>query len=65
MDMPSEIFHYHSWEKATEQVKVKLERNSKGYNWEVSFAGEDADKVLAVIRETNAKMQSEYGDRAG
>lgn len=61
MDNPSKIFHHHSWEKATEQVKVKLERNSKGYNWEISFAGEDADKVLAVVRATNEKLRVEYG----
>src|SRR5450756_1818007 len=30
MDNPSEIFHYHSWERKAPEVRVKLEKNSKG-----------------------------------
>lgn len=58
---PSKVFHYHSWEKTVEQVKVKLEKNSKGFNWEVSYSGDDADAVLKTIQETNEKLQVAFG----
>lgn len=51
----------HLYDRQPAEISVKLERNSKGYNWEISYRGEDAEAVLAKIREINQKLLSEYG----
>ena len=44
----------HVYDRQPGQVHIRLERNSKGYNWEVSFANEDSEVALSKIREVNA-----------
>ncbi|MDE4542287.1 hypothetical protein [Thermoanaerobacterium sp. R66] len=51
----------HLYDKQPKDISVKLEKNTKGYNWEISYAGEDIEVVLARIREANKKLQEEYG----
>lgn len=51
----------HIYDKQPPVVKVKLERNSKGYNWEISYEHEDLDIALAKIREANERLKTEYG----
>lgn len=51
----------HLYDKQPRDISIKLEKNSKGYNWEISYAGEDIEAVLSKIRETNQKLQAEYG----
>lgn len=51
----------HLYDRQDPEIQVKLEKNSKGYNWEITFKGEDADAVLAKIREVNKKLNEEYG----
>ena len=55
----------HVYDRQPGQIHVRLERNSKGYNWEISYAHEDAEVVLAKIREVNAKLKAEYGPEGG
>jgi len=50
----------HLYDRQPAEISVKLERNSKGYNWEISYKGENADEVLAKIREVNQKLMAEY-----
>lgn len=42
-------------------IRIKLEKNSKGYNWEVSVAGNNIDDILASIEDANAKLKTAYG----
>lgn len=44
------------------RITVKIEKNSRGVNWEISYSGETVEETLAVIRETHAALQREYGE---
>lgn len=61
MDNPSEIFHYHSWERKAPEVRVKLEKNSKGYNFEITASAETVDAAIALVADAEAKLRSQYG----
>ena len=44
--------------------KIKLTKNTKGYNWEIQILKEkkeDWDAVLAKLKELNNKIMVEYG----
>ena len=51
----------HLYDKQPKDISIKIEKNSKGYNWEISYACEDLDAVLAKVREANERLQKEYG----
>jgi hypothetical protein len=51
----------HVYDRLPGIVHVRLEKNSKGYNWEISFSHEDSEAALGKIREVNAKLKAEYG----
>lgn len=51
----------HLYDRQPAEISVKLEKNTKGYNWEISYRGENVDEVLARIREVNQKLMAEYG----
>jgi len=57
----TEQIEYHKWLK-DDTVKVKLMKMSKGYQWEITYEGEDTDKVLARINEADTKLRLEYGE---
>ena len=42
-------------------MKIKLEKNTKGYNYEISIAWADIDEILARVKEADAKIKLEYG----
>jgi len=44
-----------------EPVKIKLEKNTKGFNYEISVSGESVDSILAIIADAKAKLEKEYG----
>ena len=44
-----------------EPVHVTLTKNTKGYQWDISVFGADADKVLATIKTVDANLKTEYG----
>lgn len=60
--MEQEVKIVHLYDRQPAEISVKLEKNSKGYNWEISYRGENLDEVLAKIREANNKLQAEYGN---
>lgn len=62
--MMDELKMIHIYDKQPRDISIKLEKNTKGYSWEISYAGEDLDKVLEKIREANARLQAEYGGQA-
>ncbi|MGF7431065.1 hypothetical protein PQV03_09910 [Thermoanaerobacterium thermosaccharolyticum] len=59
--MDNEMKVIHLYDKQPKDISIKLEKNTKGYNWEISYAGEDIEAVLTRIREANEKLQKEYG----
>lgn len=45
------------------KVNVKVEKNSKGYNWEVTVVGcENVDQALMMINEAETKLWQMFGD---
>jgi hypothetical protein len=46
-----------------EPCKVKLERNSKGYTWELSCLGPDLEKCIKEVDNANFIMESKFGGR--
>jgi hypothetical protein len=63
--MEPNIVHLHEYGKSPEPLKIKIERNTKGYNWEVSASGSSIEEILTRIREANLALEAEYGSRAG
>lgn len=59
--MDNEMKIIHLYDKQPKDISIKLEKNTKGYNWEISYAGEDIEAVLTKIREANEKLTKEYG----
>lgn len=55
-DMVAHIMH-----GSMEPVKIKLEKNTKGFNYEISVSGESVDYILATIADAKAKLEKEYG----
>lgn len=47
--------------KSLDPCKIKLEKNSKGFNWEISMIGEDFPSILKKIDEINEVMKAKYG----
>lgn len=43
------------------RVNIKVEKNSRGVNWEVTVTGaSNPDEALRIIRETDAKLAAQY-----
>lgn len=56
--------YYHEDRAYSPFVGVKIERNSKGYNWEVSVGGSpDVDTAIALLRDAEDKLRARYGDQ--
>jgi len=56
-----EIHHYHHNDARTPVVSIKLERNTKGYNYEVSVS--DANSVreaLDLAYEASNELEQKY-----
>jgi len=44
------------------KVNVKIEKNSKGYNWEATVVGAlSVDEAMALLKEADSRLRVEYG----
>lgn len=43
-------------------IKIILQK-SRCYNWEIGVNGSSVDEILATIRDADAKLKSEYGNK--
>jgi len=59
--MPDELVVKHVYPPLDDQVRLKLTKNSKGYGWEISVAGQNCDDTLASLREIEQKVREEFG----
>jgi len=55
----SEEIQFHKWLK-DDTVKIKLMKMSKGYQWEITYEGEDVDIVIARIVDVDTKLKAQY-----
>ena len=51
----------HLYGQSQETCKVKLEKNSKGYNFELSMSGPDFASCIKAIDAANEVMKQRYG----
>ena len=60
-----EVHHYHHMEKQEPHVIVKLIKNTKGYNWELSVSGDGltTEEAMNMMDEANERMNAMYGGR--
>lgn len=50
----------------TKKINVKIEKNSKGYNWEVTVTNADTvDEALEIIHDADQKLRQQYGGENG
>lgn len=57
---PAQIIR-HEYGSNPDRVKVKLGRNTKGFNWEISATASTVDEALAMIADAKAKIEKAYG----
>lgn len=43
-------------------IRIVLQK-SRCYNWEIAVNGASVDEILAMIRDADAKLKSEYGSK--
>ena len=60
-DIPKTLIVEHVFGAQAEPLKIKVEKNSRGYNWEVCCAGSDMAEILTKIRAADAALKKEYG----
>jgi hypothetical protein len=54
------VYHHNVASEA--RVNVKLEKNTKGFNFEITVTGAaNADEALAIIKDAEIKMTAAYG----
>lgn len=40
---------------------VRLEKNTKGYNWEISVRSDDPQEVMREVQRINQELRTQYG----
>ncbi len=59
---PITVRHVHEQSPAKPTVDLKVEKNTKGYNWEVIVRGyEDPVEAMRILQEREAIMRETYG----
>lgn len=49
----------------TKKINIKIEKNSKGFNWEVTVTNADTvDEALAMLMDAEQKLRNQYGSMA-
>ena len=59
--MADDITIHHLYPPSDDRIRVKLIKNTKGYGWEVTAAGKDADEALSLLRDVERRVREEYG----
>lgn len=56
---------YHHSDSDGARVYVKVERNTKGFNYEASVTGaKTVDEAMAMLQDAEAKLRAVYGPQA-
>jgi hypothetical protein len=56
------IYHHNASEAP--RVNVKIEKNTKGYNWEVTVTGAPTvAAALVLINEAETALRAQYGEK--
>ena len=53
---------YHHTVNDGPKVNLKVEKNSRGYNYEVTVSGASStDEAMAITKDAEAKLAAQYG----
>lgn len=59
----SEVHHYHHSDNDGIRVTVKVEKNSKGYNWEASGSGaKSVAEAIFALSQAEIELRKIYGE---
>uniref|UniRef100_A0A6M3LS84 PepSY domain-containing protein n=1 Tax=viral metagenome TaxID=1070528 RepID=A0A6M3LS84_9ZZZZ len=47
----------HKWAETEPNVKIKLSKMSKGYQWEITYEGQDGRGVINVIKSVDSALK--------
>ena len=65
MEYENQASHVYHHTVSETKVNMKLEKNSKGFNYEVTVTGAStADEALEIIRDAEQKLYAAYGQPA-
>lgn len=56
---PQTLTVEHIFGAQSEPLKIKIEKNSRGYNWEICCTGSDMAEILSKIRAADAALKNE------
>ena len=57
---------YHHYDSDGARVTVKVEKNSKGYNWEAAVSGaKTVEEAMQKLKEAEAQLLATYGPSTG
>jgi len=61
----NEVHHYHHNDDSGPRVNAKVERNSKGYNWEATVTGATSVKqAITMLKDTEFALRNTWSDEA-
>ena len=59
--MEDQHIYHHSEE--IPRISVKVEKNSRGYNWEVSIStAKTIEEAISLLKEAERKLAASFGD---
>ena len=59
--MEDQHIYHHSEESP--RINVKVEKNSRGYNWEVSVSNaKTIEEAISLLKEAERKLAASFGD---
>lgn len=60
--LPAEQHIYHHYDNDGAKINVKVERNSKGYNWEVTVMGASTiAEACKLLYQAEQELQTKFG----
>ena len=55
---------YHHSDTNGPRINVKVEKNTKGFNYEVTVTGaQTVDEALSLLKDAQQKLQAEFGEK--
>ncbi len=56
---------YHHSDSDGARINVKVEKNTKGFNYEATVTGaKTVEEALSLLKEAQQKLQAEFGEKA-
>lgn len=66
MTEPNEQHVYHHYDNDGARITVKVEKNSRGFNYEASVSGaKTIDEAMDLLTKTQEKLNTYYGQKEG